>query len=198
MPGKEERGINLNFNFDLNRSWWYSFRKGTFFEGEGRCSHNDLQDFSFSTRDWTWGHGSKSASPNHWTDKEFPGMFKENWAWRLRNYKVIQSFNLAMFTQGWPCWRSYKRRDLKILTGDYNKIARILLNYHLVMFTNFDKPTNQYREYFQLAFWVNLCISKTQSRIINIRSKSSITTETDGKKKSSANRCEEHVDPFFW
>lgn len=74
----------------------------------------------------------------------------------------IQSFNLAMFTQGWPCWSCFKRRDLKILTGDYNKIARILLSYHLVMFTNFDKPTNQYRENFQLAFWVNLCISKTQ------------------------------------
>lgn len=96
----------------------------------------------------------------------------------------IQSFSLAMFTQGWPCWSCFKRRDLKILTGDYNKIARTLSTYHLVMFTYFDKPTNQYTENFQLAFWVNLCTSKTQSRIISIRA-NTLSQQTDWWKKRS-------------
>ena len=97
----------------------------------------------------------------------------------------IQSFNLAMFTQGWPCWSCFKRRDLKILTGDYNKIAR-LSSYHLVMFTYFDKPTNQYTN-FQLAFWVNLCTSKTQSRIISIRA-NTLSQQTDWWKKRNQSK----------
>jgi len=32
-----------------------------------------LQDFSSSTRDWSWAQSSESIGPNHWTTGEFPG-----------------------------------------------------------------------------------------------------------------------------